>query len=141
VSRSNIKAVTQQVSAHGSIAHTGDIDAIVAGLDGYVWVGYHKGRLERYTAGGMLAWWKVRDPGFAVQLTLGVQHIFICSQKAVVLCKVGAFAQALIKAMVHRPCLSGPCKDTYLAIVPVHTHHRRLPAPDERDVLLGMLRV
>ena len=49
-----------QISAHGNIAQTGNIDAIVAGLDGYVWVGYHKGRLERYTAGGMLAWWKVR---------------------------------------------------------------------------------
>ena len=48
------------MSAHGNVGHTGSIDAIVAGLDGYVWVGYHKGRLERYTAGGMLAWWKVR---------------------------------------------------------------------------------
>ena len=55
-----LSAVALQVSAHGNVAHTGGIDAIVAGLDGYVWVGYHKGRLERYTAGGMLAWWKVR---------------------------------------------------------------------------------
>lgn len=55
-----------QISAQGNVAHTGNIDAIVAGLDGYVWVGYHKGRLERYTAGGMLAWWKVRCHPIAV---------------------------------------------------------------------------
>ena len=60
--QASVTTCAVQVSAHGNLAHTGSIDAIVAGLDGYLWVGYHKGRLERYTAGGMLLWWKASTP-------------------------------------------------------------------------------
>lgn len=35
------------------------LQAMVAGADGYLWVGHRRGRVERYTAGGMLQWYQV----------------------------------------------------------------------------------
>lgn len=86
--------------------HQGKCRAVVAGSDGFVWVGHHKGLLERYTYSGCLQWSKDMGAGIRcasrvgqriwVGLACGTIHVFSTTGKPRLLANWAAHSCAVI---------------------------------------------